>query len=254
MPAARNWPSYCFDLSFVDYETQEALTSSPFVMFVPDRTGVAEVVLRREEMVVARRTRSSSTPQVTVVEPAGGELWSGASRIRWTASDANGDPLRFTVLFSADGKGSWRGLDVDIEGNELVVDANALPGTSQGYIRVLATDGLNTGQGDSRGTDPRGRQAASGTITHPADRAIWTPGTVLILAGSAYDTEDGFLDGSSLTWRSDRAGVLGTGTTVSLTELDRVDHIDHPDRVATPAAGRAAHRSCCAWRARPTCR
>ena len=217
--------SYCFDLSFVDYETQEALASSPFVMFVPDRTGVTEVVLRREGSIVARRVRSSNTPQVTVVEPAGGELWTGASRIRWTASDADGDPLRFTVLFSANGKGSWRGLDVDIAGNELVVDANALPGTSQGYIRVLATDGLNTGQGDSRAAIRVADKAPQVSITHPADGVVWTPGTALILQGSAYDREEGFLGGASLTWRSDRAGVLGTGATVSLTALAPVDQV-----------------------------
>ena len=217
--------SYCFDLAFVDYETQEALASSPFVMFIPDRTGVAEVVLRREGSTVARRVRSSNTPQVTVVEPAGGEVWTGASRIRWIASDADGDPLRFTVLFSADGRGSWRGLDVDIAGNELVVDANALPGTSQGYIRVLATDGLNTGQGDSRAPIRVADKPPQVNITHPADGVVWTPGTALILQGSAYDPEEGFLGGASLTWRSDRAGVLGTGATVSLTALAPVDQV-----------------------------
>lgn len=215
----------CLDPSFVDYETQEVLASSPFLMFVPDRPEVAAVVLRREETVISQRTRSSSTPQVTVVEPAGGELWDGASRIRWTAGDADGDPLRFTVLFSADGKGSWRGLDVDIEGNELTVDANALPGTSQGYIRVLATDGLNTGQADSRAAIRVADKPPQVAIIHPDDGMVWTPGTVLILQGSAYDPEEGFLSGAALTWLSDKAGVLGTGTTVSLTELANTDHV-----------------------------
>ncbi len=63
------------------------------------------------------------------------------------------------------------------------------------------------------------------SITHPTDGAVWTPGTALILQGSAYDPEEGFLDGASLTWRSDRAGVLGAGATVSLTALEPVDHV-----------------------------
>ncbi len=217
--------TYCFDDSLMDYETQKPLGSRPFLMFVPDRPGVADVTLRREELILARRTRSSNAPQVTVVEPAGGELWTGEGRIRWTASDADGDPLHFTVLFSADGKGSWRGLDVDVEGNELVVDSRVLPGTGQGYIRVLATDGLNTGQADSRVPIRVADKPPQVTISHPADGATWTPGTVLVLEGSSYDPEDGFLAGPALTWRSDKAGVLGTGTTVSLTALASGDHV-----------------------------
>jgi hypothetical protein len=56
-------------------------------------------------------------------------------------------------------------------------------------------------------------------ITHPGDGVVLTPGAVLILEGSAYDPETGFLSGAALTWRSDRAGVLGTGTAVSLSDL-----------------------------------
>ncbi len=216
--------AYCFDASFIDYETQQTVSASPFLLFVPDRTGVMEVVLRREELVLARQTRSVHAPQVTVLEPSGGELWTAEGRIRWSASDADGDPLRFTVLFSADGKGSWRGLAADITGNELVVDARALPGTDRGFIRVLATDGLNTGQADSPAALRVAAKPPRVTITHPADGEAWLPGSVLTLHGSAYDFEEGFLSGSALTWRSDREGTLGNGTTVSITTLPRGRH------------------------------
>ncbi len=211
--------TYCFDASFVDYETQQTVRASPFLLFVPDRTGVTEVVLRREELVLARRTRSANAPQVTVLEPAGGEQWTAGGRIRWSASDADGDPLRFTVLFSADGKGSWRGLDADIMENELIVDSRALPGTDRGYIRVLATDGLNTAPGDSRAAFTVAAKPPQVTIIQPADGQAWLPGSVLTLHGSAYDTEEGFLSGAALTWHSDRQGILGYGPTVSLTKL-----------------------------------
>ena len=52
----------------------------------------------------------------------------------------------------------------------------ALPGTDQSYIRVLATDGLNTGQGDSRAPIRVADKPPQVSITHPADGATWQPG------------------------------------------------------------------------------
>lgn len=53
------------------------------------------------------------------------------------------------------------------------------------------------------------------TIAQPTPGAFFDEGVAIPLSGSAVDPEDGALSGASLTWTSDMAGVIGTGTDVT---------------------------------------
>ncbi len=65
------------------------------------------------------------------------------------------------------------------------------------------------------GTDPN--MPPSVTIEEPDDGAVFTDGEMVTFRGSATDPEEGALSGSSLQWRSDEDGVLGTGREVTST-------------------------------------
>ncbi len=217
--AGANLASYCFDASFVHRETHEEVDEVPFLHVLPNPAGLREVVLRREGTVLGRLARSAHAPQVAVTAPAGGEPWDGEEEIRWTASDADGDALHFAVLFSRDGKGSWRALNFDVTGNAYRVDSAALPGTRDGYVRVLATDGLNTSVAESSRPVQVRDKGPVVAISHPSDGASWPQAAWLSASGSAHDQEDGFLEGGALTWRSDRLGELGHGASVEIAYL-----------------------------------
>ncbi len=216
--------SYCFDESFVNYETQEPVDTAIFSLWLPSRSDAANLELRQGSSVLDRIARSAHAPQVTVTQPQGGESWDGEQSIRWTASDADGDPLQFAVMFSPDGKQSWLALNVDITETEYVVDASELPGTTQGYVRIVATDGLNTTAADCARAVAIANHPPVVSISFPADGATWRPGVLLTLGGSAFDPEEGPLDGSRLTWTSDRDGTLGQGTGVDVPRLSKGLH------------------------------
>ncbi len=62
-------------------------------------------------------------------------------------------------------------------------------------------------------------------ITAPLTSSTFDDGSIITLIGSANDSEDGVLPGTSLVWTSDRDGQIGTGLTINSTTLSRNTHV-----------------------------
>lgn len=62
------------------------------------------------------------------------------------------------------------------------------------------------------------------TISSPTDGIQYDNGDDITFIGSAYDSEDGDLTGSSLIWTSDIDGDFGTGTTLTINTLSPGTH------------------------------
>jgi TonB family protein len=68
-------------------------------------------------------------------------------------------------------------------------------------------------------TVPITNNLPAATITAPAGGSSFTAGTSVTFTGTGADLEDGPLAGASLVWMSDLDGELGTGESVTTTEL-----------------------------------
>ncbi|MDQ5825265.1 MAG: hypothetical protein M3441_13815, partial [Chloroflexota bacterium] len=140
----------CFDLAFRSAETSEPLEGSGFVLGVPDTTGVARVVLVRNDGGQAQELTSleasSQAPTLSITSPKAGDRWTGEHTITWSASDPDSDAssLRYDILYSADGKKSWYPLEVGSRESEYTFSTDEILPSDQTYIRVLASDGFNT--------------------------------------------------------------------------------------------------------------
>lgn len=97
----------------------------------------------------------------------------------------------------------------------MTVDLSGVPGTTTGKFRVIASDGVNTGQDDSDNVFTVAGKAPTARIVSPADGADFDSSQVVVLTGQGDDVEDGSLSGSKLTWSSNLQGVLGTGAALS---------------------------------------
>jgi len=180
---------------------------------VPWVQGTARIELMHGTDVLAARTVSSHTPTVSIIYPQGGETLHGEAQIKWTAEDADGNDLSYTIFYSADDGQTWRVVASDWTTSTMTLDANSLPGSDRARLRVLVSDGVNTGQADSAvfRIPPN---APKPVILKPGDGKDYGLDQVLDLMGSAWDEEDGNLDDTSLTWTDDVSGVLGTGATL----------------------------------------
>jgi len=217
--------SRCLDLTFVNYGTGEATNVDGFNLMLPYPSGVARIVLKKESQELAVRPVSANEPVVAVLFPNGGESWaaSGTYTITWTASDADSDPLTYSVLYSPDGT-DWVPVGTAITETQLAVNAAELAGSTNARIRVLASDGVNTSADESDAPFTVGRKPPQAFIISPEADSATLEGTPVWLEGFAYDLEDGTLGDASLGWASSRDGDLGTGAQV-LTTLSLGQHI-----------------------------
>jgi uncharacterized repeat protein (TIGR01451 family) len=206
--------SHAFDL-YDPHLAADAATAR-FAELIPFDPRAARLVLRRGGNLLTVRSFLPRSPAVTLIYPNGGESLSGAVTVRWTASDADGDPLRQIVQYSCDDGATWRGLALDVAGDSFAVDTADLPGGQQCRFRVMTSDGLNTARDQSDGVFTVARKPPSAVIVAPPDGAAPAVGAAITLSGAGSDLEDGPLAAGALAWRDSVSGALGTGSQLEL--------------------------------------
>lgn len=212
----------CFDVDFLDYNFN-LVDQESFFFTLPFPTGTQRVVLKRGGTVLATRTASARAPAVTITAPTAGVTWNGPQTIRWTATDADGDALEFSLLYSKDGGASWLPIAAELTETSYAVDMGEFPGGTQARIRVLASDGFHTTSADA-GPFTVSRKAPRPVIVEPEDGAVVFPGQPIVLVGGGDDLEDGALNRNTFSWSSNLVGSLGQGGRVDLAGLPRGDH------------------------------
>lgn len=169
---------------------------------------------------------SQNEPSVQVISPNGGENFnSGNINITWQATDLDSDDLSYEVLLSKDNGVIYKPLSVGYSGTSINIDSDKLSGCNNScLIKVIANDGFNESEDVSDMTFSIAKKMPNIFITSPADNTDFTINDETILEGSAYDLEDGALDGGLLNWSSDVDGFLGSGEYL-VTNLSKGLHI-----------------------------
>ena len=188
-----------------------AASPSIFNVVVPrDLAGAASVEVVSAGATLVAGTVSANAPRVSVSAPQAGTA--DRLTVTWSSSDADQDPLRHTVLYSADDGRTWNPIGMDLSGTSLSVARWSLPGSNTARIRVIASDGLRSTVATSPAfTLPN--LAPMLSVDSPADGFIASGAQSIPLTATAVDAEDGPL-GGSVVWSSDVDGQLGTGATL----------------------------------------
>jgi ligand-binding sensor domain-containing protein len=176
--------------------------------------GLARLELRHGETLLDSFSAGGAAPTVSVSSPTGGAFSAGSLPLAWTISDADGDLLAVTVLYSADSGATWTPMETLPPAPPGPGAANlpvaGLAGSANARIRVIASDGFQSGEATSAAFTVTA-QPPLPYIGAPEAGASVLEGETLYLSGGADDLQDGALMGSALRWRSDREGNLGVG-------------------------------------------
>jgi Ca2+-binding RTX toxin-like protein len=199
-----------------------------FLAVVPaPATAVGAVALQVDGVTVAAVPASANPPTVAVTAPAADTVIDTAeATFAWTGSDADGDPLSYTVLYSPDGGATWDTLAVNTSQTSVTVERAALAASPAATIQVIASDGINTASVTSEPFVVVNNEP-SVVIDAPGDGAVFSGVQNVDLIGRGEDPDDGPLVGAALSWSSDLDGPLGSGAelTVNAADLSEGDHL-----------------------------
>jgi hypothetical protein len=169
-------------------------------------------------------TAGAAPPQVQITSPAGGEMIdSDAVDVTWAASDPDGDPLTFTVQFSADGGQNWETVEENVSAQTAHIDREDLSGSTTAMFRVLATDGIHTTVAASNAFTIVGRRPIV-EISSPDANSAFVLGETVTFAAYAYDPDAGETANANAAWSSSIDGPLGNGLELDVTKLSVGDH------------------------------
>ncbi|MBE7558649.1 hypothetical protein HS125_06780 [bacterium] len=198
----------------------EVLEVSTFQMMPWDPLTLSVALVHGKETVDERMV-TLAAPSVSVTRPNVPETWPAGTtqEIAWEASDPDSASLTFSVLYRSRDDRDWELLAHGLTETSLEVAVDSLAGATQGFFRVVASDGINVGFDESDAPVVIPGHPPVPIITNPADGAHFAPGGLVVLLGIATDMEDGMVPEDGLSWTSDLAGELGTGGTLTITDL-----------------------------------
>lgn len=182
---------------------------------VPSLPEAKTIKLYRDGILQDTRVRSTTAPTVTIVSPLPGSVLDDTSIISWQAEDSDGDLLQTTVAYSPDGI-RWYPQALRVVGTEVTLKPENLPASAVGQIRVWVSDGFNTTTADIGNLSLGPNHGPFVTIDSPVDGEVFARGDMVPLIGSAYDLEDGALNGAQLAWYSSVSGLIGTGPVLTV--------------------------------------
>jgi len=160
-----------------------------------------------------------SPPVVEIISPTDGSMYTQGDMISFsgTALDnedgsLGGDSLAWTS--SSNGK---------IGTGESVSRSSLSPGTHQ--ITFTATDSDGVTGSDTIQITIASKTPPMAEITDPPNNSTFIEGETIAFAGTGTDIEDDTFDDTQLVWTSNRNGRLGTGASLSTSDLSTGTHL-----------------------------
>lgn len=187
---------------------------------VPYVAGTVRVEIEREGAVAVSVNAGAAAPAVTNVTPSAGSYSGDTVAVAWSAADADpGDTLTYEVHYSRDNGTTWTIVAQALTEQTVEVDRANLASTTQGLFRVLASDGIHTGSGQSAAPFTVANRPPTAQIVLPAGDVTVAFSQTLALVGSVYDVDEGELSDGQITWSSSRDGALGNGSELVIENL-----------------------------------
>ena len=181
-----------------------------WVVAVADVPDYHSYRITRGTSQVAAVIRSAGAPTVAITAPVAGQVLSGDTvEFSWSASDPDGDDLTFLVQYSTDAGDSYRTIAVDYPSSSLSLDRALIEGSSRARLRIVASDGARSTAAESA-VFTVAQNPPRVLVRSPAAGTIFGGLRAMVLEATAYDTEDGALDSSSISWSSSLDGALAT--------------------------------------------
>jgi hypothetical protein len=172
------------------------------------------IQLIRNGQVLASATASAHAPTVKLLAPRRGATAGSALTVKWSASDADKDPLTIAIDEAASPSAKFRMVAAGLTGNSTKIPLSMLTPAKNARIRVRALDGFRQGVAIVTSVRiPPGPPQVS--ILEPAKTASVPADGMISLAGQAFDANSKLMKGRALTWLVDGRRVASGATAMT---------------------------------------
>ena len=196
-----------------------------FALLLPvDDAATAIVLVAPDGTELGTIDLAGAPPDVSVSFPVGGEVLDSVHDVTWEVTDPDSAGHTFWVEYSADDGATWGTLASDIEESQFSLNFGRLAGSVAARIRVVASDGVNSGVGISGPFTVPSKPPTARIVFPTTETAFPQEGQLVWLQGSALDAENGYLDDVTVSWSSDVDGFLGNGTDLPVYDLTEGRH------------------------------
>jgi hypothetical protein len=204
---------------------EEASGPPAFFELLPVQPAAARIVLFDPNgAAIGSLVFGGIAPDVALLQPAGGATLTGQQTVAWQVTDPDSTDFTAKVYYAADGR-AWMQLAQVDGASSVAIDADTLPGAAgTARIKVVVSDGVNTGSTLSEPLTVPKKVPQDVQILAPEPGLAVAQGVLVQFEGSAYDVDDGLLDGDAIVWQSNLNGELGTGAVLATTTLSRGTH------------------------------
>jgi hypothetical protein len=187
--------------------------------------GTTSIALVYKGQTLDERIVSGNSPTVEITEPVAASVWQAGEtqKLSWKGDDPDQDTLHYAVFYSHNAGQNWQLLASELSDTTLEVAVDSLAGGIDTRFRVVATDGVNTGMGETPNVIEVPNKAPMPVLLEPSS-TLFAPDVVVVLRGSATDLEDGSIPEDKLVWSSDVQGELGKGYEVAINTLTPGPH------------------------------
>jgi len=200
----------------------EMAARSRFNLRVPFPAGTTKVELRHQASLIWTMPIPNQSPIVSLSSPNGGTYnATGTVPVAWTASHPDGVPLQFLLDYSSDNGTTWIVLATNLTGNSYNWPPGFVPPSTQGRLRLRASDGFHVTTAVSAPFTLTAR-APIAVSRSPKENQSFTEGQTIDLAGGSM-TADG-MDAGTFQWKYDGVN-LSSGQNISFTLNDVGTHV-----------------------------
>jgi len=122
------------------------LNTTYFVFALNNTINITRIEIKKDQIVEAYIDRSQNVPNVQVLNPIGGENYSGQLfNVSWSATDADSDNLTYAVLLSLDNGSIYTTIVSDYNDTFISVNGSDFVYSTECRFKVVVSDGINTG-------------------------------------------------------------------------------------------------------------
>lgn len=193
-----------------EMDTTAGLNVFPACVVTEYPVGTNKIILKHNSNTIFQRVITQNAPIVNIISPNGGSIQDSVCVI-WTASDADGDKLSYTLLCKQNNDPDWSAIAFNLADTSYMVHTNFF-GANVAF-KIIASDGMKTGEDTTSPSQLSNRPPF--VFIYTSDSLHFSYNQAVGLSGTVSDPEENTLPDSSIIWVSSIDDTIGFGCSIS---------------------------------------